>query len=191
MAAWRKDYFDRCHLAMTKCGAAGPRVYLENLWNWIEEESSGMEEEQAMEDSRRVAVMMGRPIKEDLINKKHNRALNKGEGQAMQSIMQVLWSDTLDYATITWRTRGYLCSTPEKIQERYTRGPITKDMIIGIFDHQYRPFYEPRPKGTTMLNQKGFRIRREQTQRQVKELKCESSRTQGEHQSTRKKKGRS
>jgi hypothetical protein len=81
----------------------------------------------------------------------------------------------MDYANITWRTRGFLRSTPENIQEWHKKGPITEDLIKGIFEHQYRPPYEPREKRGRMSNQKGFTVLNEQTQRPEKKLKQKQS----------------
>jgi hypothetical protein len=51
-----------------------------------------------------------------------------------------------------------LISTPENIQEWYKKGPIPADLVKGIFEHQYRSYYEPREKRGRIPNQKGFTV---------------------------------
>jgi hypothetical protein len=120
------------------------------------------------EDSRRVAVMLGRPIKVDLKNQQYDREINSGERAAMLSLNKRTWWLSMDYANITWRS-PFLGSTPENIQEWYKKGPITADMVKEIFEHQYRPYDEPREKRGRMPNQKVFTVLNEETQRSENE----------------------
>jgi hypothetical protein len=53
-----------------------------SLWKWIAAPLEMEEGVKSDEDSRRVVVMLGRPIKEDLRDKqknKHDREINPGE----------------------------------------------------------------------------------------------------------------
>jgi hypothetical protein len=48
---------------------------------------------------------------------------------------------------------------------------MTVEMVKGIFEHQYRLFYEPKPKGGRMLDQRGFNLQQAQSLRPEKVLK--------------------
>jgi hypothetical protein len=43
----------------------------------------------------------------------------------------------VEYAIVTWRTRGFLRATPDQINSWYQKGGVTADMIKGIFEHQF------------------------------------------------------
>jgi hypothetical protein len=123
------------------------------------------------EDSRRVAIMLGRRIKEDLRNQQYDREINSGERAARLSLNKRTWWLLIDYANIRWHTVEYLRLTPGNIQEWLKKGTITEDLVKGIFEHQYRPYYKPREKRRRMPNQKGFTVLNEQTQWPEKKLK--------------------
>jgi hypothetical protein len=118
----------------------------------------------AFVESRRVAVMMDmeRPLKEYLVGTAHqNRLIDAGECKKMQGQAGPDASNVVPVSHLR-RThlahRGFLCSTPENIQHWYTPAPLTAETVKGIFEHQHRPFYEPKPKGGCMLDQRGFNI---------------------------------
>jgi hypothetical protein len=46
-------------------------------------------------------------------------------------------------AVTTWRTREKLRLTPDKVNEWYKIGPITEDVMRGMFEHVYRARKEP------------------------------------------------
>jgi hypothetical protein len=53
--------------------------------------------------------MMGIPIKTDLEEQgqETNLRINAGEQKSMHSTMIALWVKSIEFAIITWRTRGY------------------------------------------------------------------------------------
>jgi hypothetical protein len=48
--------------------------------------------------------------------------------------MIALWVKSIEFAIITWRTRGFLRATPDTILSWYGRGEITADMVKGVFE---------------------------------------------------------
>jgi hypothetical protein len=63
--------------------------------------------------------MLGRPIREDLERPGSKKHLTADQIQKMQKAMLELWQTSLEFAVTTWRTRGRLRSTPDKVNEWY------------------------------------------------------------------------
>jgi hypothetical protein len=82
----------------------------------------------------------------------------------MQQAMLELWQTFLEYAVMTWRTRGRLRSTPDKVNKWYKMGPITEDTMRGMFEHVYRARKEP-PTGKRHIVDHGFTVETESAQR--------------------------
>jgi hypothetical protein len=79
----------------------------------------------------------------------------------MHSTMIALWVKSLEYAIITWRTRGFLRATPDAILSWYGRGEITADMVKGVFKHQFTSIKETSKEyQATIYGQAGFKIGR-------------------------------
>jgi hypothetical protein len=117
MQYWRKDYFRCCKEIIGKNPDAAPRAYLWELWDWVGQLLVLDDDPEINKDSRRVGLMMGIPIKEDLEEqgKGTSHRMNAGEQKSMHSTMIALWVKSLEYAIITWRTRGFLRATPDAI----------------------------------------------------------------------------
>jgi hypothetical protein len=84
--------------------------------------------------------------------------------QRMQKVMLELWQTSLEFAVTTWRTRGRLRSTPDKVNEWFKMGPITEDTMRGMFEHVYRARKEPTP-GKRHIVDHGFTVESESAQR--------------------------
>jgi hypothetical protein len=84
--------------------------------------------------------------------------------QKMQQAMLELCQTSLEFAVTTWRTRGRLRSTPDKVNEWYKMGPITEDIMRGMFEHVYRARKEP-PAGKRHIEDHGFNIENKSAQR--------------------------
>jgi hypothetical protein len=108
--------------------------------------------------------MMGRPIREDLEGPGSQTQLTANQIKKMQQAMLELWQTSLEYAVTTWRTRGRLRSTPDKVNEWYKMGPITEDTMRGMFEHVYRARKEP-PTGKRHIVDHGFTVETESAQR--------------------------
>jgi hypothetical protein len=75
--------------------------------------------------------------------------------------MIALWVKSIEFAIITWRTRGFLRATPDAILSWYGRGEITADMVKGVFEHQFTSIKETSKEyQATMHGQAGFKIGR-------------------------------
>jgi hypothetical protein len=111
--------------------------YLGGLWEWIAQPLDDDDQSVIDMDSRRVALMMGRPIRKDLERPGSEALLTAGQIQKMQKTMLELWQTSLEFAVTTWRTRGRPRSTPDKVNEWYKIGPITEELMRGIFEHMY------------------------------------------------------
>ena len=144
MTYWRKDYFETCRTEINKSTEARPKAFMHELWNWIGKSLDEGDPDIINQDSRRVALMMGRPLKEDVTLPEFANTISSGEQKAIQALILITWKLSIEYAKLTWCTRGFLRSTPEKIAEWYNKGDITADMVKGIFDHQYRALAEPK-----------------------------------------------
>jgi hypothetical protein len=66
-------------------------------------------------------------------------------------------------------TRGRLRSTPDKVNEWYKIGPITEELMRGIFEHVYRARKEP-PTTKKHIEDNGFPILQESSQRPRRKL---------------------
>jgi hypothetical protein len=82
----------------------------------------------------------------------------------MQQAMLELWQTSLEFAVTTWRTRGRLRSIPDKVNEWYKMGPITEDIMRGMFEHVYRARKKP-PSGKRHIVDHGFTVETECAQR--------------------------
>jgi hypothetical protein len=71
-----------------------------------------------------------------------NLQMNAGEQKSMHSTMIALWVKSIEFAIITWRTRGFLRATPDAILSWYGRGEITAHMVKGVFEHQFTSIKE-------------------------------------------------
>jgi hypothetical protein len=81
------------------------------------------------------------------------------EQKSMHSTMIELWVTSIEYAIITWRTRGFLRATPEAIQSWYLKGEVTAEMVKGIFEHQYAATSDStKDYQNTICGQAGFRV---------------------------------
>jgi hypothetical protein len=120
MKYWREEYFARCS-KITK-GTKDPVIeaYLGGLWGWIAKPLDKDDPTIIDMDSRRVAMMMGRPIREDLERPGSQTHLTADQIQKMQQAMLELWQTSLEFA---WRTRGRLRSTPDKVNEWFKMCP--------------------------------------------------------------------
>jgi hypothetical protein len=149
MVYWRKDYFKKCSDVIGKGKDAGPRAFLGELWKW-----AGQQIEMG-DDS----IVMGIPRKEDLVRAQTNIMVNDAEQKSMHSTTIELWVTSIEYAIITWRTRGFLCATPEAIQSWYLKGKVTAEMVKGIFEHQYAATSDStKDYQNTIYGQAGFRV---------------------------------
>jgi hypothetical protein len=73
MEYWRKEYFEKCKSTIKEQKDPVLEEYLGGLWEWIATPLDEDDQTIIDMDSRRVAVMMGRPIREDLrIANTHN-----------------------------------------------------------------------------------------------------------------------
>jgi hypothetical protein len=109
---------------------------LGELWKWVGQQIKMGDDLIVSMDNRRVGLMMGIPHKEDLARAQTNMVKDV-EQKSMHSTMIELWVTSIEYAIITWRTRGFLRATPEAIQSWYLKGEVTAEMVKGIFEHQY------------------------------------------------------
>jgi hypothetical protein len=99
--------------------------------------------------------MMGILIKTNLEEQGQdtNRRMNAGEQKSMNSTMIALWVKSIEFAIITWRTRG-----PRRW---YGRGEITADMVKGVCEHQFTSIKETSKEyQATTYGQAGFKIKR-------------------------------
>jgi hypothetical protein len=72
--------------------------------------------------SGRAAVMMERPLKEDLMSTANqNRLIDAGECKVRQALMLATWSLSLDYAVLTWRT-GASCVVHQRASNTGSQG---------------------------------------------------------------------
>jgi chemotaxis protein histidine kinase CheA len=164
MEYWREEYFERCKATIKEQKDPILEKYLGGLWEWIATPLDEDDQTIIDMDSRRVAVMMGRPIKEDLERPGSQTHLSADQIQRMQTAMLELWKTSLELAVTTWRTRGKLRSTPDKVNEWYKRGPITEDVMRGMFEHVYRARKEPQAE-KKHIEDHGFNIENESAQR--------------------------
>ena len=103
--------------------------------------------------------MMGIPLKEDLARGGENIMVHSGDQQSMQKSMVALWVKSIEYALITWRTRGFLLATPTEINGWYKRGTVTADMVKGIFENQFSSVRETsKAYQKTIYGQAGFKV---------------------------------
>jgi hypothetical protein len=91
MKFWRDDYFQRCHLAKNECLKERPKAFMGSLWKWIVAPLELEEGVESGKNSQIVAVMLGRPIKEDLKNQQYDREINSGERAAMLFLNKQTW----------------------------------------------------------------------------------------------------
>jgi hypothetical protein len=137
--------------------------YLGELWKWVGQPLVSEVDPEINKDSRRVGLMMGIPIKTDLEEQgqETNHRMNAGEQKSMHSTMIALWVKSIEFAIITWRTRGFLRATPDAILSWYGRGKITADMVKGVFGHQFTSIKETSKEyQATKYGQAGFKIGR-------------------------------
>jgi hypothetical protein len=87
----------------------------------------------------------------------------------MQKAMLEIWQTSLEFAVTTWRTRGRLRSTSDKVNEWYKIGPITEKLMRGMFEHVYRARNEPSTTNRH-IEDHGFPILQESAQRPRKQL---------------------
>jgi hypothetical protein len=66
MKYWRKEYFEKCKTIIKEQKDPAFEKYLGGLWEWIATPLDKDGQTIINMDSRRVALMMGRPIREDL-----------------------------------------------------------------------------------------------------------------------------
>jgi hypothetical protein len=159
MIYWREDYFKKCSEAIGKRKDSSPKAYLSSLWKWVGGKVEEGDDSTISLDSRRVALMMGIPQKDDIERGDANRMLSVGEQEYMHATMVELWIASLEYAIITWRTRGFLRATPGEIDSWYRKGNITAEMVKGIFEHQYLHATETTKEyKATVYGQAGFRV---------------------------------
>jgi hypothetical protein len=110
-------------------------------------------------DNRRVGLMMGIPHKEDLVRAQTNIMVKDAEQKSMHYTMIELWVTSIEYAIITWRTRGFLRATPEAIQSWYLKGEVTAEMVKGICKHHYAATSDStKDYQNTIYGQAGFRV---------------------------------
>jgi hypothetical protein len=86
MRYWRRTTFSDAgkHEEHAHKQAQEPPIYMESLWRWVGEPLSPADDIIINMDSRRVVVMMGRPLKENLTKKYHNnRFTDTGKYTAM------------------------------------------------------------------------------------------------------------
>jgi hypothetical protein len=169
MKFWREKYFAKCTTAIKEQKDPVLEAYLGGLWEWIAQPLDDNDQSVIDMDNRRVAVMMGRPIREDLERLGLQAHLTAGQIQKMKKAMLELWQTSLEFTVTTWRTRGRLRSTPDKVNEWYKIGPITEKLMRGMFEHVYRARKEP---STTKrhIEDHGFPILQESAQRPRKQL---------------------
>jgi hypothetical protein len=163
MKYWRKDYFRCCEEIIGNNPDKTPRDFLGDLWKWVGYPLVSEADPEINKDSRRVGLMMGIPIKTDLEEQGQgtNLRMNAGEQKSMHSTMIALWVKSIEFAIITWRTRGFLRATPDAILSWYGRGEITADMVKGVFEHQFTSIKETSKEyQATIYGQVGFKIGR-------------------------------
>jgi hypothetical protein len=163
MEYWRKDLFRCCKEIIGKKPDEAPREYLGKLWKWVGQPLVSEVDPEINKDSRRVGLMMGIPIKSDLEEQgqETNHRMNAGEQKSVHSTMIALWVKSIEFAIITWRTRGFLRATPDAILSWYGRGEITADMVKGVFEHQFTSIKETSKEyQATIYGQAGFKIGR-------------------------------
>jgi hypothetical protein len=107
---------------------------------------------------------LGRPIRKELERPGSQALLSAGQIQKMKKAMLELWQTSLEFAVTTWRTRGRLRSTPDKVNEWYKIGPITEELMRGMLEHVYRARKEP-PTTKRHIEDHGFPILQESAQR--------------------------
>jgi hypothetical protein len=115
MECWREEYFERCNATIKEQKDPILEEYLGGLWEWIATPLDEDDQTIINMDSRRVAVMMGRPI---MMGRPGSQThLSADQIRRMQTGMLELWKTSLELAVKTWRTRGKLRSTPDKVNE--------------------------------------------------------------------------
>jgi hypothetical protein len=164
MKYWREEYFARCSKVNKEKKDPVIEEYLGGLWGWIATPLDKDDPTIIDMDSRRVALMMGRPIREDLERPGSQTHLTADQIQKMQRAMLELWQTSLEFAVSTWRTRGRLRSTPDKVNEWYKMRLITEEVMRGMFDHVYRARKEPIATKRHIVDH-GFNIKTESKQR--------------------------
>jgi hypothetical protein len=137
MVYWRRDYFRKCSDVIEKGKDAGPRAFLGELWKWVGQKIEMGDDSIVSMDNRRVGLMIKKPHKKDLARAHTNIMVKDAEQKSMHSNMIELWETLIEYAIITWRTRGFLRATPEDIQSWYKKGEVTAEMVKGIIEHQF------------------------------------------------------
>jgi hypothetical protein len=164
MKYWREEYFARCSKVIKEKKDPVIGKYLGGLWEWIATPLDKEDPTIINMDSQRVALMMGRPIREDLERPGLQTHLTLDQIQKMQQAMLELWQTSLEFAVTTWRTRGRLRSTPDKVNEWYKMGPITEEVMRGMFEHVYRARKESTATKKHIVDH-GFNIETESAQR--------------------------
>jgi hypothetical protein len=160
MKYWRDEYFRKCNIEIQVISNKGTKDYLEGMWTWIAQPQVEGEDTSDNMDSRRIALMMARPIQEDLVRPGPEEVMTPGQIKTMQGTMLTLWQISIEYAATTWRTRGRLRFTPDQVNEWYHKGPITKDIMRGIFEYEYRAKWE-HPVTRKKIDDQGFTIHKE------------------------------
>jgi hypothetical protein len=87
MEYWREEYFERCKATIKEQKDPILEEYLGGLWEWIATPLDEDDQTIIDMDSRRVAVMMGRPIREDLERPGSQTHLSADQIQRMQTAM--------------------------------------------------------------------------------------------------------
>jgi hypothetical protein len=91
MEYWREEYFARCSKAIKEKKDPVIGKYLGGLWGWIATPLDKEDQTIIDMDSRRVALMMGRLIREDLERPGSQAHLTADQIQKMQKAMLELW----------------------------------------------------------------------------------------------------
>jgi hypothetical protein len=167
---------------------------LGELWKWAGQQIKMGYDSIVSIDNRRVGLVMGIPHKENLVRAQKNIMVKDAEKKSMHSTMIELWVTSIEYAIITWRTRGFLRASPETIQSWYMKGEVRAEMVKGIFEHQYAATSNStKDYQNTIYGQAGFRVgigSRLIIAKKTKRTRAESGMPAGREQSGKKQRQR-
>jgi hypothetical protein len=79
MKYWRDKYFRKCNIEIQAIGNKGTKDHFEGLWTWIAQPQEEGEDTSDNIDRRKIALMMGRPIQEDLVRPGSEEVMTPGQ----------------------------------------------------------------------------------------------------------------
>jgi hypothetical protein len=101
MKYWREEYFAKCTTTIKEQKDPVLEEYLGGLWEWIAQPLDDEDQSVIDIDRRRVALMLGRPIRKDLERPGSQAHLTAGQIQKMQKSILELWQTSLEFVVTT------------------------------------------------------------------------------------------